>query len=379
MSCGLDACEPDHFCSLDDPSSPRCLHCAFCSVLKTGCPAQCSCTSHEQCGTNAYCALHDTNQNVCTSCENCPHRRPLDGACPDYCFCTSSQECAEGSYCQRQRSGIPADQGLCMSCASQMGCAEHVLLSKQNEETCRDVCPYDYECQQHADCVYDGSWCSFNHRCHNCSQACWTEQRLLLEPNVQIICDNDCNTTALLEERTSHLPLDEWSELPYTSIDYSCPKTCCDWGMQRPQQARATSFTVGPCIASTNVHGAWYDGSQVDWKSPQDFVSQSTPCRRIQYHFEKGFPEVVSDIVCNEVIPPCASENRTLALLITNETHTVFVDSFPFVETYDDIGFTCVLEVAASEISATFFLSLGILGAVFFLIILFLSRRSKKS
>ncbi|GAX20885.1 hypothetical protein FisN_7Hh206 [Fistulifera solaris] len=371
MSC--EACEPDHFCTPDD-AFPRCLHCAFCSVMTTGCPTQCSCTSHELCGSNAYCAVYDTHQNVCTSCEQCPHRRPFDGGtCPDHCFCTSSQECAEGSYCQRQRSGA----GSCMSCASQVGCAEHLLLSKMNE-TCREVCPYDYECQQHADCVHEGSWCSFNHRCHNCSQACWAEQRLL-EPHVEVICDDDCNTTAWLEERTSHLPLDEWSELPYISIDYSCPETCCDWGMQRPQQARATSFTVGPCIASINVHGAWYDGSQADWESPQDFVSQSTPCRKIQYQFPEGFPKVVSEIVCDEVIPPCASENRTLALLITNETHTVFVEGFPFVEAYDDTGFTCVLEVAASEISATFFLSLGILGAIFLMIILYLIRRSKKS
>jgi hypothetical protein len=196
---------------------------------------------------------------------------------------------------------------------------------------------------------------------------------------VEVICENDCNATALLEERTSHLPLDEWSELPYISIDYSCPEACCDWGMQRPNQARATSFTVGPCIASTNVRGAWYDGIQVEWESPQEFLSQSTPCRRVQYEFAEGFPRVVSEILCDEVIPACASENRTLALFVTNETHTVFADTFPFVESYDDTGFTCVLEVAASEISATFFLSLGILGAIFLMIIFYLSRRSKKS
>lgn len=392
LSCGAggntddEACEPDHFC-LSSVGTPRCVHCAFCSVMPSGCPSRCSCTSHDQCGPNSYCGTYDSSRNVCTSCEMCQdgRRAPFDGGstCPDQCFCESSNECEGGMYCQRQRPGawVPDNKGLCISCASEIGCTEHLILPNITNQTCRELCPFDFECTRHDECVQVGSWCSTNHRCNNCSQACWTEQRLL-ESTVRVTCDYDCNATELLEDKTSDLLFDEWTELPYLSIDYSCPEACCDWGMKRPENSRATSFTVGPCNSTTNVHGAWYDGNQLKWNSTQDFLSQSNPCQRIQYEFDEGFPRVVSEIVCKEVIPPCQNENRTLALLVTNETHTVFAgknSTFPFVESYDDTGFTCVLEVAASDISASFFISLGILAVVFVLIIFYLLRRSRKS
>lgn len=383
-----DTCGADHFCFLPiGTETSRCVHCAFCSVLTIDCPSRCSCSSHDQCDPAYYCGVFDSDQNFCTPCEACQDRRriPFDGAtlCPDKCFCESSSQCAPGKHCQRQppQSRVPEKKGLCISCASQIGCSEHLIVQKKNNEnqTCQQLCPDDFECNQHSDCNEAGSWCSQNHQCQNCSQACWTEQRLV-EQDVHITCDkSDCNSTAILEQQTSNIRLNEWTQFPYISIDYSCPEACCDWGMQRAANSKATVFTVGPCNSAINVHGAWYEGIQLDWNIPQDFVSASNPCQRMQYEFAEGFPPIVYQIICDEVIPACQSENRTLALFVTNDTHTVYADeSFPFVESYDDTGFMCALKVAAVDMSIAFFISLSVLACLFSSIIFYLSRRPKK-
>lgn len=382
-----DGCETDHFCFLPiGAETPHCVHCVFCSVLSANCPSRCLCTSHDQCDPYSYCGVFDSNQNICTPCESCLDRRPVpfDGnaSCPEKCLCQSSlNDCREGTYCQRQPLGgwFPENNGLCISCTSQIGCAEHLILGGNDNLTCQDLCPADFQCTEHSNCHALGRWCSMNHRCNNCSQACWTEQRLL-ENAVEVTCESDCNSTAILESQTSNLQLNEWTELPFISIDYSCPETCCDWGMQRSANSRTTVFTVGQCDSTVHVHGAWYDGSQLDWDSPEEFLNASNPCQLIRYEFTEGYPTVVSKVVCDDVIPACQSDNRTLALFITNETHTIYANesSFPFVASFDDTDFMCALRVASANMSMVFFTSLVVIVLFFCCLIFGLSWQAKK-
>ena len=377
--CGQDGltdhstCPAEEYCAtFAERGTPRCVRCQFCppmpdrpdfAIPNDGtCPAKCDCSQHNQCQADEYCYAESPTQNICTSCKHCRNtaRKPFDSntACPERCLCRTSSECGKGEYCSLQPASdslVPENTGLCVTCAGTTGCLEGLLVNR-DQEKCKDVCPDDFECSQHEDCDTSvGQWCSFNHRCNECSSQCWSPLRSVV------------NSTERWWETVDRNLL---NNIPHDSIDFECPETCCNWGLTVDRSTQ-TQFTVGFCHADQKVQGFWDVGHRPDYIAA-DFLQRGIPCKEQIYEYETGFPKIVTVVDCSAASTSCELARRTLGLLTQNTSSVLptfwqMPDDFPLLATYDNTNVACSLEEAGGSLGLSFFISFICAFSFFFL------------
>ena len=335
-------CPPGMYCAEDK----YCRYCLFCyanydsitkGVEEQGCPKKCACSPAKQdCPPGMYCeqlSLYKMNDtSFCRDCAFCSNTGwGEQDLCVEKCKCGKSSDCPDGYHCSwpisepfLRRFSFP----VCTSCSdadTRVGCVEDWLANKaadsdgsEVKESCRDICTgYFFECSNHGDCNSgSGNWCSRNHRCYECSPDCWLATNF--------------NGTVLSSD--SHNKHPAW-QLPQSSIDGSCPESCCDWthviseGWNPEKFKRTTWIAAGPCDPNSDLEAYWiphYSGLEAmtkkDKMTPDNFRLDGKPCTVTQrYDSDTTNPKRVTVFECDALI----WSGPTLAVLVLrNKTST---------------------------------------------------------
>mmetsp|Transcript_43790 Transcript_43790/g.93107 ORF Transcript_43790/g.93107 Transcript_43790/m.93107 type:complete len:420 (+) Transcript_43790:59-1318(+) len=352
-------CRPDEYCALYDGTSWEtwCIHCVNCAEdgwpdgapVDDTCPAKCDCRSDDDCPRGSHCETYEDGYgDPIRTCETCG----AESSGVAQCSCVSSDECGTGYFCgvlDEDSYDWSATYPTCYRCNDESaGCADFVLLEG---ESCRDACPDQYECGEHADCAA-GEFCAQNHRCRGCRTGeCWTPSR-------------------------DTLSLDGvWFSSRFTtSIDFGCPEECCDWGLSAPPYWGPFNLatSIGPCEEAIRIEAFWADGDKTEWMVG-DFVEKGNACTNKRYEFTDGmFPPAVTTVDCFDQLEPpsCSTRTSTMALVAWNGSRPVFVELksvgngtvdsqdlgspplYPVVHLFDARSDTCGLSDAVGTLAA---------------------------
>lgn len=237
--------------------------------------------------------------------------------------CTNSTQCADTEYCSTQ--GDPREgRAVCMACNAPengMGCVGAWAIPGGIEE-CKTRCAEQYECSTHDDCVGanstdSGDWCSQNLRCNPCDDgACWTLARIKGAKSVVA------------------------RELPPLSINFACPKACCDWGFDSNFNT-GEEEAIGPCDPSVTITAYWTADAEADM-APMSAMSGKA-CNTKVYDFRQegleiydpdGYPEKVTLITCDfgtdNNTDICLDEVTISAIAKKGNNVTFLSDFYPF-------------------------------------------------
>jgi len=318
-------CRPDQFCTpyeYGDSYDTWCLHCSLCGMpegapIDDECPAKCNCQSNADCPRGSICKpynniFRDADAKPISTCELCSGdgSSGVGSAGATQCSCASSDECETGYFCGVQDYEFSPNYPTCYRCDDGYGgCADFVLLEG---ESCQGVCPNQYECSEHAECA-GGEFCTQNHRCENCQTGgCWTPARNTLNLD------------------------DVWFPLRFsTSVDFGCPRECCDWGLTKQPfwDPYNLATSIGSCEEVVHIEAFWADGDKTGWTA-QNFVEKGNACKIERYEFTDGlFPPAVTTVDCiDQLTPPsCSTQQSTMALVQWDssgpEKIIAFVDS----------------------------------------------------